>query len=78
MIRIKWKREQIPRTWVNFMREFNVKYFPPLIQEKREDEFIRFRQGIQIVVEYETQFTRLFKFAPELIVSEQRRIRHFI
>ena len=35
MIKMKWEREQTPRTWVNFMREFNAKYFSPLIQEKR-------------------------------------------
>ena len=41
------------------MKEFNAKYFPPLIQEKREDEFIKFCQGTQIVAEYKIQFTRL-------------------
>nr|XP_027088618.1 uncharacterized protein LOC113709969 [Coffea arabica] len=47
VIRIKWKRELTPRTWINFMREFNAKYFSPLVQEKKEDEFIRLRQGTQ-------------------------------
>ena len=60
------------------MREFNAKYFPPLIQEKWEDEFIRFCQGTQTVTEYETQFTRLSKFAPELVVIEQRKTRRFV
>ncbi|XP_071932186.1 uncharacterized protein [Coffea arabica] len=78
IIRLKWEREQTPRTWVNFMREFNTKYFPPLIQEKKEDEFIRLHQGTQTVVEYESQFTRLSKFAPELIMTEQRRRRRFV
>nr|XP_027088676.1 uncharacterized protein LOC113710026 [Coffea arabica] len=78
VIRLKWEREQTPRTWVNFMREFNAKYFQPLIQEKKEDEFIRLRQRAQTVAEYESQFTRFSKFAPELIVTEQRRIRCFV
>ena len=30
------------------------------------------------MTEYETQFTRLSKFAPELVVNEQKRIRRFI
>ena len=60
------------------MREFNAKFFPPLVQERKEDEFIRLRQGAQSVAEYESQFTRLSKFAPELIMTEQRRIRRFI
>ncbi|XP_071905688.1 uncharacterized protein [Coffea arabica] len=75
---MKWDREQTPRTWVNFVRDFNAIYFPPLVQEKKEDEFIRLRQGTQSVAEYESQFTRLSKFAPELILTEQRRVRRFI
>ncbi|XP_071921773.1 uncharacterized protein [Coffea arabica] len=78
VIRLKWEREQTPSTWVNFLRKFNTKYFPPLIQENKEDEFIRFHHGAQTVAEYESQFTRLSKFALELIVTEQRRIRHFV
>nr|XP_027071946.1 uncharacterized protein LOC113696760 [Coffea arabica] len=60
------------------MREFNAKFFPPLVQERKEHEFIRFRQGTQTVAEYQSQFTRLSKFATELIVTEQRRIRRFV
>nr|XP_027109288.1 uncharacterized protein LOC113729162 [Coffea arabica] len=78
IIQTKWEREQTPRTWVNFVREFNAKYFPPLVQEKKKDEFIRIRQGTQSVAEYESQFTRLSKFAPELILTEQRRARRFL
>ena len=60
------------------MREFNEKYLPPIVQEQREDEFIGLRQGTLSVSEYETQFTKLSKFAPELIVTEQRRVRRFV
>ena len=60
------------------MREFNKKYFSPLIQEKREDDFIRLRQGNLSVAEYETQFTRLLKFAPELVMTERKRVRRFV
>nr|XP_027071858.1 uncharacterized protein LOC113696678 [Coffea arabica] len=74
----QWEREQTPKTLVNFMREFNAKFFPHLIQERKEDEFIRLHQGTQTVPEYESQFTRLSKFAPELIVTKQRRIRRFV
>ncbi|XP_027067801.1 uncharacterized protein [Coffea arabica] len=74
----KWKREQTPHTWLNFTREFNEKFLPPLIQEKMEDEFIKLCQGTSSVAEYETQFTRFSKFAPELVFSEQKRIRRFV
>ncbi|XP_071912309.1 uncharacterized protein [Coffea arabica] len=68
----------IPRTWANFTREFNAKFLPPLIQEKREDDFIKCRQGAVSVAEYEIQFTKLSRFAPELIATEQRRVRRFV
>ncbi|XP_027120581.1 uncharacterized protein [Coffea arabica] len=78
VIRAKWDREQTPWTWVNFTREFNEKYLPPLVQERREDEFIRLRQGTMSVAEYETQFIKLSRFAPELVLTDRKRIRRFV
>ena len=66
VIKAKWEREQTPWIWANFEREFNAKFLPPMIQEKREDDFIRLKQGLLSVTEYEERFTKLFKFAPEL------------
>ena len=70
VVRTKWDRKQTPRTWFNFIREFNEKFLPPLIQKKRDGEFIRLRQDTLSVAEYEIQFTRLSKFALELVVIE--------
>ena len=49
-----------------------------MIQEKREDEFIKLKQGTLSVAEYEGKFTKLSKYAPELVINERRRIRWFI
>ncbi|KND53977.1 hypothetical protein BSCH_00008 [Candidatus Paraburkholderia schumanniana] len=78
MVRTKWEVEMLPRTWPRFLREFNDKYLPPIVQERREEAFSRCRQGSQSVAEYETQFTKLARYAPDLIGTEQRRIRKFI
>ena len=78
VIRNKWERDQTPRTWINFVREFNEKFLPPLVQEKREDDFIKLRQGTLSVAEYETRFTKLSTYAPELVATERKRIRRFI
>ena len=43
VVRAKWEREGTTWTWLNFVREFNEKYLPPIIQEKRENEFIKLR-----------------------------------
>ena len=60
------------------MRKFNEKFLPPLIQEKREDEFIKLKQGAFSVAEYEGKFTKLSKYASELVVNERKRIRRFV
>ncbi|XP_027151841.1 uncharacterized protein LOC113751894 [Coffea eugenioides] len=78
VVRAKWEREGTVWTWLNFVRDFNEKYLPPIVQEKREDDFIKLRQGMMSVTEYETQFTKLSKFAPELIATEPRKVRRFI
>ncbi|XP_071905605.1 uncharacterized protein [Coffea arabica] len=78
LMRVHWETNHTPRTWVNFTRKFNAKFLPPLIQEKREDDFIRCKQGAMSVAEYEIQFTKLSRFAPELIATEQRRVRRFV
>nr|XP_027090374.1 uncharacterized protein LOC113711405 [Coffea arabica] len=78
LIKVNWDRNHIPRTWTNFTREFNAKFLPPLIQEKIEDDFIKCRQGAVSVAEYEIQFMKLSRFAPELVATEQRRVRRFM
>ncbi|XP_027155305.1 uncharacterized protein LOC113755503 [Coffea eugenioides] len=78
MIKGKWERVQTSWTWENFTREFNEKFLPPLIQEKREDEFIMLKQGTLNVAEYEGKFTKLSKYAPELVTNERKRIRRFV
>ncbi|XP_071933796.1 uncharacterized protein [Coffea arabica] len=78
LVRVNWDRNHTPRTWANFTREFNAKFLLSLIQEKREDDFIKCNQGATSVAEYEVQFTKLSRFAPELIATEQRRVRRFV
>ncbi|XP_027171567.1 uncharacterized protein LOC113771150 [Coffea eugenioides] len=56
--------EGAARSWWNLMR--------------REDDFIRCKQGAMSVAEYEIQFTKLSRFAPELIATGQRRVRRFV
>ena len=49
-----------------------------MVQERREDDFIRLRQGALSVAEYETQFTKLSRFTLDLVSTEQKRIRRFV
>nr|XP_027101295.1 uncharacterized protein LOC113720841 [Coffea arabica] len=78
VVKAKWERERTTWTWINFTRKFNEKYLPPIVQERWKDGFIRLRQGALSVAEYETQFTKLSHFAPNLVLTEQKRIRCFV
>ena len=78
MVKEKWKKVQTPWIRKNFVREFNEKFLPPLIQEKREDEFIKLKQGTCSVADYEERFTQFSRFAPELVATERRRIWLFV
>ncbi|XP_071918744.1 uncharacterized protein [Coffea arabica] len=46
--------------------------------EKKEDGFIKLKQGTLSVAEYEGKFTKRSKYAPELVTNERKRIRRFI
>nr|XP_027100386.1 uncharacterized protein LOC113719373 [Coffea arabica] len=78
VVKAKWERKGTAWTWLNFIGEFNEKYPSLINQEKREDDFIKLRQGTLSVSEDETQFTKLSKFAPELIATEPRKVRRFV
>ena len=78
VIKEKWERAQTLWIWKNFVREFNEKFLSSLIQEKREDKFIKLRQGVSSMAEYEEKFTKLSNFAPELVINEWKKIRHFV
>ncbi|KND53919.1 hypothetical protein BSCH_00004c [Candidatus Paraburkholderia schumanniana] len=78
VVRNKWERDQTPWNWENFKREFDEKFLPSMVQEKREEEFIKLKQGTLSVTDYEAQFTKLAKFVPEFVATDQRRIRRFV
>ena len=59
-------------------KEFNEKFLLPLIQEKRENDFIRLYRGTLSVAKYQSQFTKLLKFAQKLVAIEQKRVRRFV
>ncbi|XP_071928104.1 uncharacterized protein [Coffea arabica] len=58
VVRAKWEREGTAWTWLNFVRDFNEKYLPSIVQEKREDDFIKLRQGMTSVTEKVRRFVQ--------------------
>ncbi|XP_062014289.1 uncharacterized protein LOC133730781 [Rosa rugosa] len=53
-------------TWNGFVELFRDMYFPDAVREQIEQDFIALEQGTMTVREYETRFTQLYKFVPQL------------
>ena len=77
IIEEKWNQEGVQHTWDKFLKEFRKKYIPAVLQEKREKEFMYLKKRTLSVTEYEEKFTRLSKYAPEMVNTETKRRRHF-
>ena len=76
-LRQKWERNGTPRTWANFWVEFEDKFLPKVERERREDEFRNLKQGTLTVEQYEVKFSKLSKYAPKLVDTEESRKRCF-
>ena len=66
-----------PVTWDYFIIEFNTKYVIDDYKESKWKQFFILILGKLIVVEYEKEFTRLSKYAPESVLTEKFRCRQF-
>ncbi|XP_062014480.1 uncharacterized protein LOC133731020 [Rosa rugosa] len=53
-------------TWNGFVELFQDMYFPDAVKEQIELDFISLEQGTMTVREYETRFTQLYRFVPQL------------
>ena len=66
-----------PVTWDYFVTEFNTKYVTDDYKESKWKQFFTLRQGKLTVAEYEKEFGRLSKYAPESVLKEKFRCRQF-
>ena len=65
-----WRREERTTdhtylTWEGFQRLFRDKYFPEVVREKMEVEFLGLVQGSMGVKEYEARFSFLYRYVRE-------------
>ena len=66
-----------PISWDFFVQEFQTKYVTNDYKETKWKQFLNVKQGNLTVVEYEKEFSRLSKYAPELVLTETFRCRQF-
>ncbi|XP_058198446.1 uncharacterized protein LOC131313966 [Rhododendron vialii] len=64
-------------TWAEFEALFEEQYFPKTSRENLREQFEKLEQGNMIVSEYVQKFQSLSRFAPELVVTEERKCRRF-
>ena len=64
--------------WTAFKEKFLEKYFPQVEKNKKELEFIQLTQGKMTVIEYETKFTKLSRFAVHMVDTDDKKARRFI
>ena len=59
-----------PITWDFFVEEFQTKYVTDVYKDTKWRQFLNLKNGYLIVVEYEKEFSRFSKYAPELVLTE--------
>ena len=64
-------------TWKFFLNEFKKHYVGCIYLANMRREFHNPRQRQMSVTEYQREFTRLSKYAPEILVSEEEKCRRF-
>ncbi|KAL2226381.1 UNVERIFIED_CONTAM: Transposon Ty3-I Gag-Pol polyprotein [Sesamum indicum] len=64
-------------TWNDFLKEFADKYTPPVYRNRKKVEFLEIKQNELSVAEYELQFVRLSKYAPEEVSTDELRRDRF-
>ena len=66
-----------PVTWDYFITEFNTKYVTDDCKESKWKQFLTLRQEKLTMAEYEKEFSRLSKYAPESVLMEKFKCRQF-
>ena len=66
-----------PISWNFFVQEFQTKYVIDDCRETKWKQFLNLKQGNLTMAEYEKEFSRFSKCAPEPILIETFRCRQF-
>ena len=64
-------------TWEFFLAEFKKKYVVCIYLSNMRREFHNLKQRRMSVTEYHREFTRLSKYAQEMLVTEEKKCRNF-
>ena len=66
-----------PIPWEFSVQEFRAKYVFDMYKDAKWKQFLNLKQRNLSVTEYEKEFSRLIKYAPESVLTEAFRCRQF-
>ncbi|MBM1124187.1 retrotransposon gag domain-containing protein, partial [Klebsiella pneumoniae] len=69
--------EEEDLSWEDFKEVFLDEFFPDTLRERKREEFANLTQQNLTVEQYQRDFTKLSRYAPDMISSEKRKIRKF-
>lgn len=69
--------DEPPMEWQEFQEAFFEKYFPEPIRDQLEKDFMDLKQEGMTVIQYESRFDELSRYAPHIIDTEARRAKRF-
>lgn len=83
LARTWWKREKVDlpqqtTSWEDFKVRLLQKFLPSVEQQRLMDAFLHLQQGEMSVTDYEAQFMKLSRFAPQMVDTEWHRSQRFI
>ena len=64
-------------SWADFLQAFTDKYMLAVYKEKKKLEFLNLMQDDLSVANYEVQFMRLSKYAPEEVATDELKRNKF-
>lgn len=71
--RIWWETQETrldkPIAWDTFKELFNAKYFSEIAKMELHERFVNLKQDTMTVDEYDTEFSMLKRFAPEMVAT---------
>jgi hypothetical protein len=75
--RTRTEAQQLELTWEGFKELILQRYFPQSFRDQKETEFLELKQGSMSVVEYETKFNQLSRYAIHLVDTDIKKARRF-
>ena len=74
----QWWRAYMECTWTQFHALFLEKYGLRTLRDRKKDKFMALEQGSMCVVDYEAKFHSLYRYATQLVTTEDERIQLFV